>query len=171
MSSEDTIVYAVMCKDEELQWNIPYAYEEGVARWYIDFSYMGKNNKCDIIKVKEKHLMQLGEKIGRAPILIEPYGDIYITSADAECIQECIDSDAELLTKTCKQLKKLLRVCKGKSAKELTKALKAFMTDTSGTEIEDYEIDEYDTEQLIYSKIDFEKYAKRYMKYIYDTSK
>ena len=36
---------------------------------------------------------------------------------------------------------------------------------------DDYEIDEYDTEQLIYSKIDFEKYAKRYMKYIYDTSK
>ena len=171
MSSEDTIVYAVMCKDDELQWNIPYAYEEGVARWYIDFSYMGKNNKCDIIKVKEKHLMQLGEKIDKEPILIEPYGDIYITSADAESIQECIDSDAELLTKTCKQLKKLLRVCKGKSAKELNKALKAFMTDTSGTEIEDYEIDEYDTEQLIYSKIDFEKYAKRYMKYIYDTSK
>ena len=32
MSSEDTIVYAIMCKDEELQWNIPYAYDEGVAR-------------------------------------------------------------------------------------------------------------------------------------------
>lgn len=170
MNEKEKTVYVVL--SDILTYFIPYSDREEIIRLYMDITGLGKNSKTCITKIKETHLQRLAEKCKKEIYPIDCYiGDLYMTEEEMEIIENCMEGDADLLFETCKTLKKLLKVCKGESANNLKKALKIFMNDTSDSNIEEYEIDDYDTSQLLYCKLDIELYAKKYFKYTYSNKK
>lgn len=170
MSEKDDVVYAVVSTN--LNYSIPYSDREEITRLYMDITGLSKSKNAGITKIKKKHLQRLAEKCNKSAEPIVNYiNDLYMTEDEMEIIENCMEGDADLLFETCKTLKRILKVCKGKTANNLKKALKDFMTNTSDTNIEEYEIDDYDTSQILYCKLDLDLYAKKYFKYTYSNEK
>lgn len=90
---------------------------------------------------------------------------LYCTDSDMEMISQGMEQDCETLCDSLKEVSKSMKYYKGKSAKNLRKAIHDFMKER--VKNKEFSIDEYDCVNVLMEKMKLTKYAKLYLRRSY----